>query len=140
MAYMAFKTKINGVTILIEPELSGRGVCVFGVNKDNVKDGVSIHYMKTQFGKLVPVNLQVYNTGICDKSYEFDCITGLFTQFVDFSNGCKLVAMDKRAINKHKNDADNYYKQANNLLNNVINKSTKSMFMRTFLYNELGIR
>ena len=131
---LSIKTKINGVTVLIEPELSGHGIRISGLDKDNVKNGVSVHYVEN-FGKFVPLDLQVYETGICGKSYVFDCVTGIFTQFIEFSNGCKLVGMDKRTINKHKSDADKYYKQAKNMLGEIT--ESKCPFVKALMYTKI---
>lgn len=128
---------INGVTVVLELASSeDSDICISEMDKNNVKNGVSIHYVKTK-GGFVPLNLQVYETGVCGKSYSFDYATGIFTQFVEFSNGCELVGMDKRTINKHKSEADNYYKQAKNMLDEFT--KSKCPFTKALLYNEFGI-
>lgn len=124
MAKMLYR--ISGQYFLKESDKQKNAVSLSQSSKEGLKDGMSVRYEMAQNGNMVPVLVQFYKNGIdCGVSYSFDCMTGSFTQFVEYDGGRVCVSMDRFTIKKHKNVADVYYKQAQDMWD-IIHSKNKS--------------
>ena len=113
---------IGGKYFLKESDEQNSTIILSQLNKEKIEDGISAFYEATQNGKMVPVSVRLYKNGVdCGVSYNFDCMTGGFTQYVEYDNGHVCVSMDRFSIKKHKNEANSYYKQANDMWNMIHN-------------------
>jgi|GEM_PF-4649343 hypothetical protein len=126
---MEFLLKADNKMFRIEKEL--REISVFSLVSDDVnvmmKNGMSARYTWPEdglisFKTVVPIEIRFYRDDIdSGEAYIFDASTGVFTKFIKSSSGCTCVSMDKRSITKYKDDADNYYNMATNMLREVTN-------------------